>query len=162
MSKEIDVNARDGRIAPQRWAKASGITLIELLVAVAVVGIIAVIAIPSYTQYVTRTNRAVAKSILLQVADRQEQFFADNKTYALNLTQLRYPANFMIDNRGAPVDAGSGDRLYSISLTVATATTFTVSAAPQLQQAVRDTACQTLTLNQAGARGQTGSGSNCW
>ena len=51
--------------------------------------------------------------MLLQVADRQEQFFADNKRYATNLTQLGYVANgFMIDDQGAYVVDGDANRLY--------------------------------------------------
>jgi type IV pilus assembly protein PilE len=135
----------------------------ELLVAVAIVGILGAIAYPSYTQYVVRTNRSAAKSMLLRIADRQEQFFGDNKRYAADLTELGYAAAvWMIDEQGAPVAKTDDRRLYSISLTNTSATTFTVNAAPELQQAVRDTSCATLTLTHAGQRGQTGAGTNCW
>lgn len=143
--------------------RQSGVTLMELLVAVAIIGILSAVAYPSYTQYVTRTNRAAAQSVLLQVADRQEQFFADNKTYASDLTDLGYASNgFMVDETGAEVSTGSTDRLYSITLTNTSALTFTANAAPQLVQATRDDTCQTLTLMHTGARGQTGTGDNCW
>jgi type IV pilus assembly protein PilE len=141
----------------------AGVTLLELLVTVGIVGILAAVAYPSYLQYVIRSNRSIAKSALLQVADRQEQFFADNKRYAADLTQLRYPANgFMVNNDGTPVAAAAADRLYAISLTNTSATTFTVNAAPQLQQATKDTLCQTLTLTHTGRRGQTGASTDCW
>jgi type IV pilus assembly protein PilE len=141
----------------------SGVTLMELLVTVTIVGILGAIAYPSYTQYITRTKRAVGKSMLLQVADRQEQFFADNKRYATNLTQIGYAANgFMIDDQGAYVVDGDANRLYQVSLTNATVTTFTANAAPQLRQATQDTDCQTLTLTHRGLKGQTGPSTNCW
>ena len=140
-----------------------GMTLIELLVAVAIVGILGSLAYPSYVQYVTRTKRSVGKSLLLQVADRQEQFFANNKSYAADLTALGYPANgFMVDDTGAVVADGSSDRLYRITLTDTTAFTYTANAAPQLKQATDDVHCQTLTLTHTGTRGQTGDSTDCW
>ena len=144
-------------------ARMAGVTLLELLVTVAIVGILGAIAYPSYTNYVMRTNRVVGKSLLLQVADRQEQFFADNKRYTTDLTQLGYNANgFMVDDQSAYVADGDANRLYRISLTNATATTFTANAAPQLNQATRDTNCQTLTLTHRGLKGQTGPSTDCW
>jgi len=138
-------------------------SLIELLVAVTILGIVSSIAIPSYIQYMTRTKRTVGKTLLLQVADRQEQFFADNKAYAPDLTTLGYPAdNLAVDDKGAPVPAASSDRLYMITLTNTTASTFTANAAPQLVQASRDTECLTLTLTHTGLRDTTGGGVNCW
>ena len=141
----------------------AGVTLMELLIVVAIVGILGALAYPSYRQYIIRSNRAIAKSALLQVADRQEQYFADNKSYAANLTGLRYPTNgFMVNNDGAIVAATSPDRLYAISLTNTSATTFTANAAPQLMQASGDVVCATLTLTHTGVRGQTGTSPDCW
>ena len=42
-----------------------------------------------------------------------------------------------------------------------TASTYTLTAAPQGAQA-QDTSCGSLTLTQAGARGQSGAGTTCW
>jgi type IV pilus assembly protein PilE len=149
--------------AARSHSRMAGVTLLELLVTVAIIGILGAIAYPSYTNYVMRTNRVVGKSLLLQVADRQEQFFADNKRYTTDLTQLGYNANgFMVDDQGAYVADADANRLYRISLTNATATTFTANAAPQLNQATRDTNCQTLTLTHRGLKGQTGASTDCW
>lgn len=150
--------------APKTGFRGSrGFTLIELLVAVTILGILSSIAIPSYMQYVTRTKRTVGKTLLLQVADRQEQFFADNKSYAPDLTTLGYLANtFAVDDKGTPIAAASSDRIYVITLTNTSALTFTVNAEPQLVQATRDIDCQTLTLTHTGVRDQTGAATNCW
>lgn len=143
-------------------SSGAGVTLMELMIALAIVGILTAIAYPSYTQYVTKANRAAAKAVLLRVADRQEQYFSDNKSYAGDLTLLNYGSNgFMIDDQGSEVGSTDSDRIYEIALTNTSATTFTVEATPQLRQAQRDTACQTLTLTHSGQRAATGSG-ECW
>ena len=140
-----------------------GFTLIELLIAVTILGILSAVAVPSYIQYMTRTKRTVGKTLLLQVADRQEQFFADNKSYAPDLTTLGYTADKLaVDDKGTTVAADSADRIYVITLSNTSATTFTANAEPQLVQAKRDTDCQTLSLTHAGVRDQTGAGTNCW
>jgi len=141
----------------------AGVTLMELLIVVAIVGILGALAYPSYRQYIIRSNRAIAKAALLQVADRQERFFADSKQYAANLTGLRYATDgFMVNNDGNVVAATSPDRLYDISLTNTSATTFTVNAAPLLMQASGDAVCGTLTLTHTGLRSQTGTSTDCW
>ena len=140
-----------------------GMSLMEVLIVVTIVGLLGAIGYPSYSDYVVRANRAAAKSLLLQIADRQEQFFADNKRYANDLTQLGFASDgFPIDNQGAPVASGSYDRLYAVSISNTTATTFTVNAAPELGQYDRDGQCGTLTLTHAGQKGRTGSGDGCW
>lgn len=140
-----------------------GVTLLELLIVIAIVGVLGSLAYPSYVQYVVRTNRSAAKSMLLQVADRQEQFFGDNKQYTNDLADLGFSGNgFMINDKAAQVTDGAADRMYSITLTNVTATTFTANAAPQQRQATRDTDCATLTLTHIGEKGQTGASTDCW
>jgi type IV pilus assembly protein PilE len=142
---------------------ARGVTLLELLVVVGIIGILGAIGYPSYTQYVMRANRAAAKSFLLQVADRQERFFADRKQYAANLTDLGYAANVIaIDAQGGQVAVGDTERIYRIGLTNTAALTYTAAAVPQLVQASRDTGCMTLTLTHTGVKGQTGASTDCW
>ncbi len=143
--------------------RQSGITLLELMIVVAIVAIISAVAYPSYTQFVVKTKRATATAVLLQVADRQQQFFMDNKQYASKLSSLGYPADtFMVNDDGTIVGSGDSRRTYNISLTGATATAFTVNGTPQLGQYAKDTDCGTLTLTNAGVKGQSGSGDNCW
>jgi type IV pilus assembly protein PilE len=128
--------------------KQRGITLIELMVVVAIMGILAAIAYPSYTQYVQRSNRAEAMNELVRIANMQEQFFADNRSYAPNLSTLGFAGNTHTTETG----------LYQITLTAAAARTFTLTATGQGVQATD--ACATMSINQAGAK--TASAQNCW
>lgn len=146
-----------------RCKKQAGVTLLELMVVVAIISMIAAFAYPSYMEFVVKAKRGAGKSILLQVADRQQQFFMDNKRYATTLTQLGFPANpFVIADDGAFVAAGDAASVYSVALSNTSATTFTATAAPQQNQALKDTLCASLTLTHTGAKGHGGAGSNCW
>ena len=46
-----------------------------------IVAVLAAIALPSYSQYVTRANRTQAKQFLQDVANRQEQYLLDQRSY---------------------------------------------------------------------------------
>ncbi len=147
-------------LRPRRYR---GVTLLELMIVVAIISILATIAYPSYQGYITRTNRSAAKSALLEAANRQEQFFADNKRYAADLADLGYGGSaFMINSQGEPVPDLSSKRCYGLSLTNVTAMTYTMNATPQLEQASHDTQCGALTLTHTGIRGQSGVSTKCW
>jgi len=140
-----------------------GFTLIELMIVVAIVAILSAIAYPSYERYVIKTKRSVAQSALLQVADRQQQFFMDNKQFAADLTNLGFPANpYVLNDDGASTVASDTQAVYSVSLSNVTATTWTATAAPLQGQLSRDSYCGSLSLTQAGAKGKTGSSDKCW
>ena len=140
-----------------------GINLIELMVVVAIVAILGAVAYPSYVQHIVDTKRTAARNILLQVADRQQQFFMDNKSYAANLTNLGFTANpLIVGDDGREVAAGDTQSVYSVTLANIGVTTFTATAAPLNGQLGRDTACGSLTLDQSGNRGQSGAGTDCW
>ena len=144
-------------------SRQHGITLLELLIVVAIIAIVSAFAYPSYTQHVVNTKRAVATATLLQVAERQQQFFIDNKQFTDDLTNLGFAANpLVVADDGQDTVAGDSDAVYSVALSNVTATTYTITAAPLNGQASRDTDCASLTLDQSGARGNSGGGSNCW
>ena len=140
-----------------------GMTLIELMVVVAIVAIVFALAFPSYERYVVRTKRTVAQNALLQVADRQQQFFMDNKQFAANLTNLGFNANpFVVDDQGSATVATDDDAVYSLTLSNVTQTTWTATAAPLQGQLSRDTDCGSLSITQAGTKASSGGGANCW
>ena len=83
--KQYGVIGTNG-IVPRR--RQLGVTLMELMIVVAIISIIAAISYPSYEQFIVRAKRSAGTSMLMQVADRQQQYFMDNKRYAASLTNL--------------------------------------------------------------------------
>ena len=111
-----------------------GFSLIELLVVLVIVGILASVAWPSFREAVHKSRRADATSALTEIMQAQERWRANNPAYSASLT-LPDP-----DWR-----AVSRDGHYAISLSAATASTYTaaatvVSTSPQAS----DTRCQVM------------------
>lgn len=147
----------------QAATRQSGMTLIEVMVVVVILAIIVGYAYPSYMQFIVRAKRSAATSMLLQVATRQQQFFMDNKRYSGSLAALNFPADaFMIGDDGSLLADGDADRIYNVSLSNTTATTYTVTASPELGQEERDHTCGDMTLTHAGLKGSSLGGENCW
>jgi type IV pilus assembly protein PilE len=145
------------------FRKQRGITLLELMIVVGIIAVVSAFAYPSYTQYIVNTKRAVATSVLLQVADRQQQFFIDNKQFTNDMTDLGFAADpLILKDDGTDTNAADGDAVYSIALSNVVAVGYTVTAAPLYGQATRDTDCASLTLDQAGVRGNSAGGDKCW
>ena len=77
--------------------KFNGITLVELMIVVVILAIVGTLAYPTYQGHATRARYADAKVMLLQIMQRQREFFTNNNTYTSGLVaDLGY------------VDAGSG------------------------------------------------------
>jgi type IV pilus assembly protein PilE len=66
-----------------------GFTLIELMVAVAIVAILAMIAIPSYTAQMVKSRRSSAEAVLMDIAQRQQQYLLDARGYAPDVPTLK-------------------------------------------------------------------------
>ncbi|CAM5214888.1 type IV pilin protein [Alishewanella longhuensis] len=122
--------------------KHSGITLIELMVAVAIIGILVAIAYPSYQDYVLRANRTAATACLMEQAQFMERTYTQN---------LRYnPDGFALPAIQCEQELAAR---YNFALAAVAARTFLLTATPT---GIQNDGCGTLTLNQAGQKGAKG------
>ncbi|WP_462165242.1 type IV pilin protein [Pseudoalteromonas xiamenensis] len=127
-----------------------GFSLMELMITIAIVGILASVAVPSYQHYVIRSARSEAMTSLLDAANKQEQYFVDNRVYATDLANL-----------GLKTSTENG--FYSLAVNVV-GNEFTITATPIAGPVRGDSICSTLTINEIGVKGATGSGgaNTCW
>lgn len=143
--------------------KQQGYNLIELMVVVVVIGIITSIAYPSYTEQLRKSRRAECTGGLTNLGSAMERFYTVNNTYlgaADGGSNTGDPAVF---TTSCPVDGGTAT--YNLTISAATASTYTVQAAPTGAQ-VKDK-CGTLTLTNTGLKGITGASAgvtwqDCW
>lgn len=85
-----------------------GFTLIELMVVVAIVAILAAVALPGYQEQVRRGNRAAAQAAMMDIANREQQFFLANRQYSNALCAVpseingKYACAIVVDNAATP------------------------------------------------------------
>ena len=128
---------------PQRTL---GFTLVELMIAVAIMAILAAIAMPAYNNYKIKANRSAAQQFMLSIANRQEQYLLDNRSYATTVAQLGIapPAELNGKYNTNPAD-------WIINVTTAPPA-YTIQAIPTGIQAGDGT----LTLTNSGAKAPAG------
>ena len=145
--------------AGMRRARAGGgFTLVEVIVVVAIIGILAAIAIPSYNEYVRRSQRAEARTVLLEAAQFMQRFYSANDRYdvARSGAAVTLPAAL----QRAPA---SGAARYTISLEAVSTTAYTLQAAPT--GSMTGDKCGSFTLSSVGRKDVTGttvSAADCW
>jgi len=126
---------------------SQGFTLIEVMIAVVIVGILAAIAYPSYIDYIIKSGRSEGVAAVMNVANLQEQYYLDNRSYTTDMTKLGLVADPFITEHGyySVASAGTGS--------------FTITATAKGNQASRDSTCATITMTSAGVKGPS---AECW
>jgi type IV pilus assembly protein PilE len=102
-------------------SKQRGFTLIELMMVVAIVAILAAVAYPSYMSYLAKGNRSAAEAHLMDIAQSQQRYLLDARSYASDLKTL---------NMTTP---SSVSPYYTITIATAAGPppTFTATATPK-------------------------------
>ena len=67
-------------------SRQGGFTLIEMLIAVLIVGILMAVVVPSYQSSLAKSRRADARNALMELATKQELFFAQNSKYTTEIS----------------------------------------------------------------------------
>lgn len=130
--------------------KVDGFTLIEMLIAVAIVGILAAIAYPSYMDSVRKSNRAEAKTELMDVVARLQRCYTSYARFDDNVNCAVYKD--LAD--GGIITRGAG--FYKITIAAldggSTQTTYRLKAAAIESPQTEDTGggCNELTLTHTG------------
>jgi len=152
----------------------AGFTLLELIVVVAIVALVAALAMPAYTKQIQKNNRAVAKARLAQAAQLLERFYSDNNTYYVDVSggnlvagTASTTAGFakLMNVTGTTIYSGSNNETsspYQVTLSTPTAATYTLTATVTSGTSQASDACGNLTLTNAGVKGISGTGADCW
>ena len=124
------------------------------MIVVAVIAILAAIAYPSYNSYVTKTRRAAGGACAMEAAHFMERYYTTHMSYLAAALPQTECMNDIADN-------------YKIQLPDASlkASAYIIEAVPQGTQQARDEAkCGTLSIDQKGTKGSSGSAavSECW
>ena len=120
---------------------ARGFTAIELLITVSIVAILASVALPAYNNTLVRANRAAAQAYLLDLANREEQYLLDARTYTITVNDLLAPPATVSSNYTVTIAVPSGSTI---------ANAYKITAAPVATSIQKNDG--NLTINQDGLK----------
>jgi len=165
-----------GRCAPLPAERriASGFTLIELMIVVAIIAILAAIAYPAYTGSIIKGRRAEGRTAIADLLQQQERYMTQNNSYLA----------FAQGATGTTGTNAAGSTTVNVPFKTFSASNSSNSAydlgarqcqtggspLPTLQQCVEvfavprfsDAAAGTLWSRSTGDKGCTGTPSVCW
>lgn len=118
-----------------KLSRATGFTLIELMITVAILGILISIALPSYNKSVIKTRRTDVQQAVEAHAQALERYFTTNGRYVTETTT---------DGSTCGATVPSTTNFYTFSVTCAPGT-FTITATPVTSSMMANDGAQTLT-----------------
>lgn len=152
---------------PPGAGREAGFTLIELMIVVVIATILMTIALPMYLGQIRESRRTEARNYLVELAAREERYFATQNAYTSVASNLGYTSWGSV---------GSG--YYSISAptipdpkvptTGTPPPSYSITASPVSGKGQdKDTTCASFTIESNGTRSsQDASGNNtsgtCW
>ena len=153
--------------APHR-RRQQGLTLIELMVALAIVGLLSAVVYPRYQNYVSQARRIDAQTQLLSAQQWMERLYNESYDYAKSADGQGVTALLALQAFRSSPRAGEGLKAYDISVTVATPSpsqTFLLTSKRSALGPAAADACGDFTLDHHGVRGlvnNTKSLAECW
>ncbi|WP_232314499.1 type IV pilin protein [Grimontia marina] len=115
-----------------------GMTLIEILIAVAIIGAITTIAVPAVGDYLIKSERSRVQVDLYQLQTHTEQTFTSTGSYPTNTTLVCTKCQVSDDYDFSITIGGSGNNVYKIQ------------AKPKsTSRQDKDTDCHTMVINAA-------------
>ena len=141
-------------MTPVKRSRLKAFTLLELMIVVAIVAILASLAYSSYTESVRRSHRGGATAALTGLAGALQRYYTEQtpSTFAGATIGTVFPEY-------VPLDGAS--KTYQLAITSATATGYTITAAPINSQA--NDKCGTFTLTSTGVRSVSkATVAECW
>lgn len=143
----------------ERPSRATGFSLIELMVTVLIISVLVAIAVPTYLDKVRKSRRTEAKTVLLDLAGREERFFNTNNQYSVLPSDLGYGATAA----AFPMNVGSGYYSVSVVLNAGPPVGYTLTASPVVgSDQAKDLHCQTFTLQSTGQQTSLPDTTTCW
>ncbi|MCH9770162.1 MAG: type IV pilin protein [Gammaproteobacteria bacterium] len=129
-----------------------GFSLLELMLSIAIVAMLVSIAYPVYHQHLVRMRRQHAKTALMQLAGRLEQYYSLEGQYrkatpkVLGIKKIEQDLDYKLELNNLGFDH------------------FKISAMPLASQAKNDAKCGTLSITETGRHDISGYGEvkACW
>jgi type IV pilus assembly protein PilE len=136
-----------------------------LMTVVVVIAVLAAIALPAYTEYIRKSRRAEAITLINRIAQEQERWRANCPTYATSATAPANDGSCNTATRGLNVPNPSSG-YYVAAIPAATAASYAIRATAAGAQAA-DAKCATFTMTVANGNfiydsTGTAASSVCW
>ncbi len=155
---------------------SKGMTLIEIMIVVVIVAILVMVVYSSYTEQIRKTRRSDAKIALADLAQRQENYFADNNQYASQLagstanSLIKFGASdtvkYGFKKDGTDLISSDGDYKLTISTNAGRTQFWLTATAIETRKQKDDTKCKKLILDYTSKKeskdAADNSSDNCW